>query len=417
VEQTKKLIGPFRQLLTMGDLPVRGPVRDHSLEVIPEAGLLISNGKVLNTGPYKILKKDAGKSVIIEEIEPDLVAIPGLIDPHTHICFAGSRAEDYAKRLEGISYQEITAAGGGIWDTVTKTREASFEQLLESTKIRAYLILNHGITTAEVKSGYGLNMDDELKMLRVINVADRTLPIDLIPTCLAAHILPSDFNGSSLEYLDWIINELLPAVSKKRLAKRVDIFIEKEAFSEKDAITFLKKAKIMGFDLTVHADQFTTGGSRAAVATDANSADHLEASRNKEIQALAASQVIAVVLPGSSLGLGTAFAPARKILDAGGALAIGSDWNPGSAPMGDLLTQAAILGAHEKLSMAETLTAITIRAAHALNLTDRGTLTRGMIADITAYPCSDFQEILYQQGQMKPAAVWKKGKNITNHVL
>lgn len=400
----------------MGGLPFHGPIRDHNLEVIPEAGILVSNGEILKSDPFELLRKDAGKSVVIEETQSDLVAIPGLIDPHTHICFAGSRASDYAKRLEGISYQEIAAAGGGIWDTVTKTREAPFERLLESTKIRAIRLLKQGITTAEVKSGYGLNMDGELKMLKVINEADKTLPIDLIATCLAAHIIPKDFKGTSLQYLNWITEQLLPAVSKNDLANRVDIFVENGAFKKEEAITFLKTAKTLGFDLTVHADQFSTGGSHAAIATDACSADHLEASKDKEIQALANSRVTAIALPGASLGLGMAFAPARKMLDAGVTLAIGSDWNPGSAPMGDLLSQAAILGAYERLSMAETLAAITIRAAHALNLPDRGTLSKGMIADITAYPCSDFHEIIYNQGQMKPAAIWKKGKNITSHV-
>jgi len=416
VEPIKKIIGPFRQLLTMGDLPIRGPVMDHDLEVITEAGLLISDGKILKKGSFDLLRKNASKSVFIEEIQQDLVAIPGLVDPHTHICFYGSRAKDYAKRLEGISYQEIAAAGGGIWDTVSKTRAATYKQLLDNTSTRATHMLQHGITTAEIKSGYGLNLEDEIKMLRVINEAGNTLPIDLVPTCLAAHILPCDFNGSSLQYLDWIISELLPAVSKNRLAKRVDIFIEKEAFGEEEATTFLKRALSMGFNLTVHADQFTTGGSRAAITAGASSADHLEASGEKEIQALGNSQVTAIALPGASLGLGTAFTPARKILDAGGALAIGSDWNPGSAPMGDLLTQAAILGAYEKLSMAETLAAITIRGAHALNLADRGILTRDMIADVAAFPCSDFQEIMYHQGQMKPSTVWKKGEKITNNV-
>ncbi len=416
MKSIKKIIGPFRQLVTMDSLPIRGPVRDNKLELISEAGLLISEGRILKADSFELLRKDANKSVFIEEIQQDLVAIPGIVDPHTHICYAGSRARDYAKRLEGISYQEIATAGGGIWDTVSKTRAVPYQQLLDNTINRVQRMMQHGITTIEIKSGYGLNMEGEIKMLRVINEAGNTLQADLVPTCLAAHIIPRDFNGNSLQYLDWIINELLPAVLKNRLAKRVDIFVEKEAFDEKEATSFLRTALSMGFDLTVHADQFTTGGSRAAIAAGAISADHLEASGEKEIQALAKSQVTAIALPGASLGLGTAFAPARKILDAGGALAIGSDWNPGSAPMGDLLTQAAILGAYEKLSMAEALAAITVRAAHALNLTDRGMLTKGKMADMAAYPCSDFHEILYNQGQMKPSAIWKKGKKIINDV-
>ena len=170
----------------------------------------------------------------------------------------------------------------------------------------------------------------------------------------------------------------------------------------------------MGFDLVVHADQFTTGGSRIAVETGALSADHLEASTDIEIKQLAASDTVAVVLPGASLGLGIGFAPARKLLDAGASMAIASDWNPGSAPMGDLLTQAAILGAFEKLSTAETFAALTFRAAKALNLNDRGTIEPGKLADMQAFPCADYREILYHQGKLKPAKVWKRGETGVN---
>lgn len=416
VKNPVKLIGPFKQVLTMGYLPLLGPLHDSDLEVIPNAGLLISEGAILRTGSFEKLRKGADKDVIMEEVEGPVTVIPGLIDPHTHICFAGSRAVDYAKRLEGVSYLEIASGGGGIWDTVLKTRRETSGELLKKTSERARKMLNRGVTTVEIKSGYGLNLESELKMLRVIKQVGEELPVDVVPTCLAAHIIPRDFEGGSSEYLAWITGELLPQVWKEQLAKRVDIFIEKGAFGPEEAINFLERAKNMGFDLTVHADQFTTGGSRVAVSAGACSADHLEASGDKELQALAASDVTAVALPGASLGLGAGFAPARKILDAGVALAIGSDWNPGSAPMGDLLTQAAVLGAFERLSLAETLAAVTCRAARALNLADRGILKPGMLADFAAFPTNDYREILYNQGQMKPAAVWKRGERISNHV-
>ncbi len=321
-----------------------------------------------------------------------------------------------SKRLRQKARRQIAAAGGGIWDTVTKTRDATFEDLLGNTKERIGQLLQRGITTLEIKSGYGLNIESELKMLRVIKKVNENLPVDIVPTCLAAHIIPHDFNGDSSAYLEQILTVLLPQVLDEQLARRVDIFIEQGAFEEKKAVNFLQKAKSMGFDCTVHADQFTTGGSRAAIAAGAASADHLEASGDEEIRALAASPVSAVVLPGASIGLGTAFAPARKLLDAGASLAIASDWNPGSAPMGDLLTQSAILGACEKLSMTETFSGITFRAAHALRLDDRGVLKPGMPADFTAFPTKDFREILYHQGQMQPVAVWKRGIKIKGDV-
>jgi len=246
----------------------------------------------------------------------------------------------------------------------------------------------------------------ELKQLRVIAQASAQTKASLVSTCLAAHMVPKDFGGNQTEYLSYVFHDLLPVVKQEELSNRVDVFIEESAFNADTASVYLNRAKQMGFDITVHADQFTTGGSAVAVKIGAISADHLEASKDAEIKLLAKSDTVAVVLPGASLGLGMPYAPARKLLDAGACLAIASDWNPGSAPMGDLLTQAAILSAAEKLNTTETFAGLTYRAAKALNLDDRGTLAPGMRADMQAYPCSDYREILYQQGKLKPANVW-----------
>ena len=346
------------------------------------------------------------------EVEEKLVALPGLIDPHTHICFAGSRANDYAMRISGKTYLEIAKEGGGIWQTVQNTREASLENLKKQTLERANKLLQSGITTAEVKSGYGLNKESELKMLRAIRAVDQESPIDLVSTCLAAHILPRDFNGNSREYLDYLLHEVLPEIKHQNLASRIDIFIEEGAFHATEASNYLQRAKSMGFDVTVHGDQFTPTGSKVAIDANAVSVDHLEASTDSEIRDLADSGVVATVLPGASIGLGMQFAPARKLLDAGGCVAIGSDWNPGSAPMGELLTQAAIMSAVEKMSNAETLAGMTFRAAKALNLHDRGNLSAGKYGDIVGFPCDDYREILYHQGQLKPDLVIKKGQKI-----
>ena len=197
------------------------------------------------------------------------------------------------------------------------------------------------------------------------------------------------------------------------MSNRIDIFVEESAFSVEEGDFFLQKAKEMGFSVLVHADQFHPGGSQLAVKHGAVSADHLEASTDKEIALLANSDTIAMALPGASIGLGVEFTPCRKLLDAGAALAIASDWNPGSAPMGDLLTQAAILGAYEKLSFAETIAGVTFRAAAALALSDRGTLETGKLADLIAFPTNDYREILYHQGKMRPAKIWKKGEFIS----
>ncbi len=409
----RKLIGPFTQLLTMDKLPLKGSLSDGDLEIITHAGILTEGDLILETGNFNTLAAQAKKEKYrVEELQGEYVALPGFIDPHTHICWAGSRARDYTLRLQGKTYVEIAASGGGIWDTVTKTRQAPQDELTQQLAARAERHLNDGVTSIEVKSGYGLTTGDELKMLRAIRNANASSVADLIPTCLAAHMCPKDFTGNSAEYLHMLVSDLLPKIKKEKLAHRIDIYIDKNAFSPQEARAYLDKARSMGFDLIVHGDQFSTGGSDEAVRAGAVSVDHLEVSGEKEIGMLAKSKLIPVALPGSSMGLGAAFAPARKLLDAGASMAIGSDWNPGSAPMGDLLVQASVLGIYEKLSMAETLASISFRAAAALNLYDRGTIKSGNKADIVAFNFNDYREIIYNQGIIKPVKIWKNGKMI-----
>ncbi|UZD24079.1 imidazolonepropionase [Algoriphagus halophytocola] len=409
----KKLIGPISQLLTLDKLPLKGALKDEQLEILENAGILIEDEKILEVGTFSDLMKKANSlNAEIIELKGDFVALPGWIDCHTHICFGGTRAQDFAMRNAGKSYLEIAEAGGGIWDTVTQTRKLTQSELADRTISNANRHLSEGVTTIEVKSGYGLNVAEELKMLRAIKQACQETKADLIPTCLAAHVKPRDFEGTNQEYLEMISEELFPILKSENLADRIDSFVEKSAFSPEEIDSYYQKAKDLGFDLTVHADQFTKGGSTVAVKFKAKSADHLEASTEKEIALLANSKTVAVALPGASIGLGCAFTPARKILDQGGSLAIGSDWNPGSAPMGDLLTQASILATFEKLSSAEVLSALTSRAAWALGLEDRGVLKTGLLADFNLFPTSDYREILYHQGKLKPAQVWKKGVKI-----
>ncbi|MEM8523564.1 MAG: imidazolonepropionase [Bacteroidota bacterium] len=408
-----QLIGPFKQLLAMNDLPIKGKLQDEDLPVVEQAGILIKDGRVEKIDEFEKLYKNYKEQLeSVEEIKGDLVALPGFIDAHTHICFSGSRAKDYAMRNGGKSYLEIAREGGGIWDTVTKTRAASQADLIEGILQRIKQLLNNGITTIEVKSGYGLSVEEEYKMLKAIQLANKSTFADLIPTCLAAHIFPKDYDGTITDYLVEISEKLFPKMIAENLGNRVDAFIEEEAFSAQIVAPYFQKAKSLGFDLTVHADQFHTSGSEVAVNFEAVSADHLEASSGKEIELLAKSKVIPVALPGASIGLGCDFTPARKLLDLGASLAIASDWNPGSAPMGDLLTQAAILGTFEKLSNAEVLAGITFRAAAALRLNDRGRLEKGKLADIVAFPADHFNEILYHQGQLKPSQTWKQGKGM-----
>lgn len=412
-----KLIGPIKQLLSMEKSKVKGAIKDDELLIIEQAGILIKNERIHEVGSFSDLKEKAKTlSAQIIELQGNYIGTPGFIDAHTHLCFSGTRARDYAMRNSGRSYLEIAEAGGGIWDTVTQTRKAEQYELCHGVIKRANTLLKQGITTIEVKSGYGLSVQEELKMLRAIKNANPRTEADLISTCLAGHMLPKDFDGDHKTYLDHISNTLFPILKEENLTNRIDAFIEKSAFTPEDIHPYFNKAKAMGFDITVHADQFSVGGSEVAVQVGALSADHLEASTANEIEMLAKSNVIAVALPGASIGLGCDFTPARKILDAGGALAIASDWNPGSAPMGDLLTQATIIGTFEKLSNAEVLAGITSRAAAALNLQDRGKLIPETLADFNLFQTDHYNEIFYHQGKLVPSQVWKRGDIVyTDH--
>lgn len=401
------IIGPITQLLPMTGLPAKGPISDDQLSVIQEAGIHIRDGVVVEIAPFERLVKQA--QIPVKELDAEFVGLPGFIDCHTHICYAGSRARDFAMRIAGKTYLEIAKEGGGIWDTVTSTRQADEDLLLSDLKYRAKLLLARGITTIEVKSGYGLDLEGELKMLRVIQRAQRALKVDLVPTCLAAHIVPKEFKGNVGGYLDMIISELFPILKSENLTKRIDAFIEDEAYTPENIKPYLDEAQRMGMDITLHADQFSSGGSALGVRYGAVSVDHLEASGPKEIELLGNSDTVAVVLPGASIGLGCNFAPARAILDAGGQVAIASDWNPGSAPMGDLLTQASILATFQKLSNAEVLAGITSRAAKALNNDDIGVLSNTKNADLILFEVGDYREILYRQGGLSPKLIIKNG--------
>jgi imidazolonepropionase len=404
-----KLIGPFQQIITLANLPLRGKLADEQLEIIKNGGILLENGIIQKVQDFNDLKTEFPEADI-DKIEGEQVCLPAFTDCHTHIVFGGNRANDFAMRNAGKTYLEIAESGGGIWSSVQHTRNASEQELLETTLERINILISQGITTVEIKSGYGLDVENELKMLRVIKKAQTFTKATLVPTCLSAHLKPRDFEGSSEAYLNYILEEILPIVKAENLAKRVDIFIEKSAFLPEESNNFLLKAKEMGFELTVHADQFTSGSSRIAVGVGAKSADHLEATVDEDIEYLAKSDTVAVALPGASLGLGEKFTPARKILDADGILAIATDWNPGSAPMGNLITQASILATFQKLSTAEVLAGITFRSAVALNLEDRGRLEKGKKADFVTFKTDNFQNVLYQQGSLKPNCIYINGE-------
>ena len=389
----------------MVNLPERGAISDNSLEIIDDGGVVIEDGKIIEVGDFLSLSKN---DLDVREITYPCVLLPGFIDSHTHVCHYGNRSDEYAKRNSGISYQQILEEGGGIHNTMNSTSNSTDEQLTDDTLNRLKRHFQEGVLTCEVKSGYAPNLEDEVRMLRIINEIDSSNDIDLISTCLAAHVTPKKYE-SSKKYLDSIVNDLLPIIKEENLSNRVDIFIEEKAFSVTEASNFLEKIK-SDFYITAHANQFTSGGLKVGVDNGAVSVDHLEVITDQEIDYLSKSDTTGVVLPGCSLGLGIPFAPARKLLDNNCKVSIASDWNPGSAPMGDLLMQASLLGSTEKLSNSEVLAGITCRAANALSLEDRGSLENGKIADMIGFKTNDFRDILYNQGKLKPSFICKRGK-------
>ena len=415
----KQLLGPFSEMVTMDRLPERGPLLDERMEVVRDGGLIIEGDRildVLDAERFKQVRELAemkGSPLGHTPIKRRMVLLPGLIDCHTHICFAGSRAKEYSKRISGESYLQISERGGGIMSTVRATRQATEDELATTLAERALEHLLRGVTTCEVKSGYGLDVETELKMLRAIRRVNASLDPhpSLVPTCLAAHVRPPEFRTDQ-QYLDFIVNKLLPLVKNEGLASRVDIYIDRGAFPPELADGYLFLAMKLGFAAVVHADQFVTGGAVIAARVGAVSADHLERSTDREFKWLKERDVTAVVLPGSSLGLGDPFAPARRMLDSGLCMAIASDWNPGTAPMGGLLTQASILSANQRLTAAETFAGLTFRAAKALDLGDRGTIRIGQLADLVGFACESYDEILYRQGALPPALIIKGGKRV-----
>jgi imidazolonepropionase len=400
----EQIIGPFSQMLTFEQTALKGPLQVSDMGILENGGVRVDSGVIVEVGPFEALVKN-NVSPQVMEISGSHVLMPGLVDCHTHMVWAGSRAADFERRNSGLSYQEILASGGGILDTVKLVGHASKGNLKEDLHER---ILRHqydGVTTQEIKSGYGLDAENELKMLEVIHEVNREVKVDLIPTFLGAHVCPKDYERS--DFLDYLLAEVAPKA--KLLTDRADAFIEAEAFPVRIVQPYLMALKNLGYNLTLHADQFSSGGAALAIQMGAKSADHLEVTTSEDIALFGTSNTVAVVLPGASLGLGMGFAPTRALLDAGACLAIASDWNPGSAPSGDLLAQCGILATHQKLTAAETLSGITFRSAQALGFTDRGRLAPQHLFDAIAFPTHDYREILYQQGTLKPDILWKKG--------
>lgn len=410
---TALLITGARQLVTLA-----GPARPRrgremsELGIIEDGALLITDEVIAAVGPRAQVEAlappdaqsiDAGGGVVL----------PGLVDAHTHPVFAGDRADEFELRTAGFSYEEIARRGGGILATVRKTRQASEAELLALASRRLRWFIEHGTTTIEAKSGYGLTVDDELKLLRVIRQLNQEGPLELVPTLLAAHIVPPEYSHNRSEYIRLITESLLPQVTAEGLAEFHDVFCDRGAFTLAETRRLMAAAVERGLKLRIHAEQLHhTGASRLAAEFRAMTADHLEKIADEDISALARSGTIAVLLPGAVFALGRhEYPPARKLIEADVPVAVATDFNPGTSPTPNMQMVLTLACTQMQMTPAEALTAATINAAYSLDRGHRiGSLEVGKQADIVIMDCSDYRQIPYFFGVNHVARVMKRGR-------
>jgi imidazolonepropionase len=411
------LIHSAAQLVTLTAQPQRGS-RMGELNIIPDGAVLIEGESIAAVGPSRELlerypheeRYDAGGRAVI----------PGLVDPHTHLIWAGNRAAEFEMRLEGRSYMEIMAAGGGIQSTVNATRAASPADLLAQTRARAWEIFALGTTTTEAKTGYGLEWESELKEMQMLLELDRQGPLEIWPTFLAAHAVPSEYAGRADEYVALICDRMLPelkawwaANAAGRPLPFVDVFCEKGAFSLEQTRRIFESAQSLGYPLKVHADEFENlGGARLAMQMGAASADHLVKTSPEEIALFAKNPTAAVTLPCTPFGLHEAeYTPAKEIIAQGGLLALASDLNPGTAWCGNMQFVIALACRAMRLTPAQALAAATINAAAAIRREDvLGSIHPGKQADLLVLAVDDYRHLAYRFGGSLVQDIFKKGK-------
>ena len=383
------------------------------LSIIEDGGLLIRGDRIETVGRRREIENlipedceviDAGRRVVM----------PGFVDAHTHPVFAGIRANEFEQRTTGATYREIAARGGGIRATVRATRNASLSDLVKIGKRYAEWFLRGGTTTIEAKSGYGLTIEDELKILRAIKQLNDETRLRYVPTFLGAHDIPSEYKSRRATYVNLIINEMLPRVAEERLAEYCDVFCEQDVFTTDEAWQILSAARCHGLGLRVHADQLTlSGGARLAAKLNTATADHLEHTDPTGIAALKVAGVQPVLLPGSVYALGSSHYPAaREMIDAGLAVVLATDFNPGSSPTPSMPMILSLACTQMKLTPAEAITAATVNAAYSLGRGDEiGSLEKGKRADFVIHDASDYRELAYFFGIEHPWRVFSSGKS------
>ncbi len=379
------------------------------LAIIPDGGMLIRDGRIELVGPSAEIENKSGDAEVIDA--SGKVVLPGFVDAHTHLVFAGNRLDDFERRARGDTYEQIAKAGGGIWSTVEKTRSATDAELLAQARRHAEWFLRCGTTTVESKSGYGLTIEDELKILRVMMRLNQETPLEIVPTFLGAHAAPRKMHAD--EYVDLVINEMLPRVTSDSLAEFCDVFCERGYFDIEQSRRILNVAKKLGLKLRIHADQLSnSGAAKLAAELKAATADHLEKTDEQGIAALRSEGVQPVLLPGSVYALGsTCYPRARDMIEAGLAVVIATDFNPGSSPTASMPMILSLACTHMKMSSPEAISASTINPAYSLGRGDRiGSLEPGKVANFSIFNCDDYRELAYWFGFPQTHSVYVKGR-------
>lgn len=380
-------------------------------EILTEHSIYVENGIIKDILPNSSANRIKADEIIDAE---NLLVLPGLVECHTHSAFAGNRSNEFLMRLSGKSYEEIAEEGGGIISTVNSVRQASYDELIRLLAPRIKNFISQGITTLEIKSGYGLSYYDEIKLLQVINYYKKNSQIDIIPTFLGAHTYPPEYKNDHKAYLKLIVEELLPYIRKNNLAEFTDVFCEKTAFNPEETDLIFTKAKKLGFKLRLHTNQFhSIGGIEVALKHSAHSVDHLEVINDEEIEKIANSELTAVLLPGVSFFLDYNYAPARKLIDLNATVALSTDFNPGSSHIADFHLMMSLAALKMKMNAGEIISATTINAAKAVGMNNiLGSIEIGKQADFALMNAKDISEIIYNIGNNLNVMTIKKGKII-----
>lgn len=388
----------------------------NELTILENAYIAVVEGKIFKVGTGEDYKALVGENTIIDDASGMLVT-PGLVDSHTHLVHGGSRENEFSKKLNGVPYIQILQEGGGILSTVNSTKKATFDELYKKAKKSLDRMLEFGVTTVEEKSGYGLELETEVKQLQVAHKLDKDHPVDLVHTFLGAHAVPVEYKSNSDAYIKLLVEEIMPKVKELGLAEFCDVFCEEGVFSVEESDYILSKAKEMGYKLKIHADEIVPiGGAELAAKLGCISADHLMAASEQGLKDMAEKGIIANILPGTSFNLNKPSADGRKMIDLNVPISLSSDYNPGSCPSENLQLVMQLGCLNLKMTPNEVLTAVTINAAHCVDrATEIGSIEVGKKADIAVFDAPNVEYLMYHFGINHIDRVYKEGRLVVKN--